>query len=94
MDSVKRRQNNDFQEPFSPLIHVALIGICWTALIHHPKYCPMHQNNQEKRRTNSYFTLKLICLASSLASWSAWLEALPEVNGKRTSFISEPHPSQ
>lgn len=38
--------------------------------------------------------LKLICLASSLASWSAWLESLPDFKGNRTSFMAEPHPSQ
>lgn len=38
--------------------------------------------------------LKLICLASSLASWSALLELLPDFKGKRTSFMVQPHPSQ
>lgn len=38
--------------------------------------------------------LKLICLASSLASWSAWLESLPDFKGNRTSFMAKPHPSQ
>lgn len=38
--------------------------------------------------------LKLICLASSLASWSAWLESIPDFKGNRTSFMAEPQPSQ
>ena len=41
-----------------------------------------------------YSTLKLICLASSLASWSAWLESVPDFKGNRTSFMAEPQPSQ
>lgn len=49
-----------------------------------------------KRDTNlnSGFTLKLICLASSLASLSAWLDTLPDVSGKRADFIDVPHISQ
>lgn len=43
---------------------------------------------------NSDFTLKLICLASSLASLSAWLDTLPDVSGKRAVFIDVPHISQ
>lgn len=38
--------------------------------------------------------LKLICLASSLASWSALLESLPDFKGNKTSFMVEPQPSQ
>lgn len=43
---------------------------------------------------HSDFTLKLICLASSLASLSAWLDTLPDVSGKRAVFIDVPHISQ
>lgn len=49
--------------------------------------------NRDKS-VNSDFTLKLICLASSLASLSAWLDTLPDVSGKRAVFIDVPHISQ
>lgn len=46
------------------------------------------------RSLNSDFTLNLICLASSLASLSAWLDMLPGVSGKRAVFIDAPQISQ
>lgn len=54
----------------------------------------LYSRPKKKKCLNSYYTLKLICLASSLASLSAWLEPLPDVSGKRAVFMDVPHISQ